>query len=294
MGYEDPEPLVTRIVNAAYELRNLKNYGHFPTEFQDQFAVALIQQAQLLEALAEQFQSYDHAVRIVRVRNRPPYVPNTDIRLDWYAIAGMPVWKVRRADQLFDTSAFADYTPPPAEAEVVVYLDKYSEHKLEAVQAAALQLGNELGYTDFILTDEQRGSIFRRFRGKLRTGLASNFVQQKMQELDERSSIEVVGRARAETDAIKASSAVKLIASLADIPNAVVRVGGLLIVKQTDAYGVPAVMTRELSTREIRALELNPGIQKDPHGVLQLLAIAVAQLEEDECDVDGGSRYKGA
>jgi hypothetical protein len=101
-------------------------------------------------------------------------------------------------------------------------------------------------------------------------------------ELDERASIELVGRARAETDAIKAASAVNLIASLAGIPNAVVRVGGLLVIKQTDADGNPAVLTRELSTREIRALELNPGIQKDPHGALELLAAAVAQLEEDE------------
>jgi hypothetical protein len=75
---------------------------------------------------------------------------------------------------------------------------------------------------------------------------------------------------------------VNLIVSLTGIPNAVVRVGGLLIIKQTDADGDPAVLTRELSTREIRALELNPGIQKDPHGALELLAAAVAQLDEDE------------
>ncbi len=252
MDYEDPAPLVNRIMQAAFELRNVIkscDYDYFPAESQDQFAVALRRQADLLEALVEQLQNYNQATQRVYAGN--PDVSDKDLLLDWYAVAGMPVWRVRSTYEPFGASAFADYTPPPAEAEAVVYLDKYSEEQLEAVQAAALQLGNELGYTDFILTDEQRGSVFRRFRGKLRTGLASNFVQQKMQELDERSSIEVVGRARAETDAIKASSAVKLIASLADIPNAVVRVGGLLIVKQTDANGVPAVMTRELSTREI-------------------------------------------
>lgn len=213
-----------------------------------------------------------------------PDIPRPDVAYYWYAVAGLPVWKVDRPIRDYDPT-FADYAPPPAEAEIVVYLDEYGEKQLDAVQAAALQLGNELGYTDFILTDEQHGSIFQRFRGKLQTGLTSNFVQQKMRELDERSFIEVVGRARAETDAIKASSVVKLIASLAETPNAVVRVGGFLIVKQTNANGVPAIITRELSTREIRALELNPGIQKDPNGVLHLLAIAVAQLEEDECDM---------
>ena len=294
MGYEDPEPLVNRIAEAAAGLKRLikrYNYDYFPGEFQDHFPSALGRQAELLEALVEQVRSNGEAARASR---NSPDVPNTDLLLDWYAVAGMPVWRIRRSGEPFDASAFADYTPPPAETEIVVYLDKYSEEQLEAVQAAALQLGEELGYTDFILTDDQRGSIFRRFRGKLRTGLTSNFVQQKMQELDERTSIEVVGRARAETDAIKANSAVKLIASLADIPNAVVRVGGLLIVKQTDSKGVPAVMTRELSTREIKALELNPGIQRDPQAALHLLAIAVAQLEEGERDGDDGPRRIGS
>jgi AcrR family transcriptional regulator len=179
---------------------------------------------------------------------------------------------------------------PPAEAEVVIYLDEYSEGQLEAVQTAALQLGDELGYTDFILTDEQRGSIFRRLRGKLKTGLDSDSVQQKIHELNERSSLEIVVRKRAETDAIKASSTEKLITCLANVPNAVVRVGGILIVKQTDANGIPAVIARELSTREIRAFELNPGIQKDPHGTLHLLAVAVAQLEEDKGEVNDGQQ----
>jgi transcriptional regulator with XRE-family HTH domain len=195
----------------------------------------------------------------------------------------------RPIGELNSISRSADYTPPPAEAEIVIYLDEYSEDQLEAVQAAAIQLGDELGYTDFILTDEQLSSVFRLFRGKLKTGLTPDFVQQKIRELDERASIEVVGRARAETDAIKTMSAVNVIASLADIPNAVVRVGGLLVIKQTDTNGHPAVVTRELSTREIKALELNPGIQRDPRAALQLLAAAVAQLKEDERNLDDSS-----
>jgi hypothetical protein len=176
---------------------------------------------------------------------------------------------------------FADYTPPPGEAEIVIYLDEYDERQLERIQAEAVRLGDQLGYGGFVLTDEEFGSVWRVLRGKLRRGVKSEFVQQKMLELETRATIEISGRAQAEIDAITTASAVNLIASLADIPNAVVRVGGLLVVKQT-VNGVAAVIIRQLSTREIRAFELNPGIQKDPLGVLQLLAAAVAQLEEDE------------
>jgi transcriptional regulator with XRE-family HTH domain len=169
----------------------------------------------------------------------------------------------------------------PAEAEIVIYLDEYDDAQLHQIQAAATRIAAELGYADFALINELVGSIFLLLRGKLKAGLKSATAQQLKRELEDRVSIEVSGRARAEADAIKTSSAVQLIASLAGIPNAVVRVGGLLIVKQTGADGIPAVMMRDLSSLEIRALELNPGIQRDPQGVLQLLAAAVAQLRED-------------
>jgi hypothetical protein len=278
MDYRDLRPLTDRIQDAAHELCHLldKSYADFPEPFQASFLVALERHTKGLDGLVEELRSYHRA--LWRSHQVAANLPDTcwTQKSDWYVVAGMPVWKV------LPTPKLTDYAPAPADAEVVVYLDEYSEDQLIGVQAAAIKLGEELGYTDFVLTDEEKASIFRRFRGKLKSGLASDFVQQKMMEIDERASIELVGRARAETDAIKASSAVSLIASLADIPNAVVRVGGLLIIKQTDAHGDPAVLTRELSAREIRALELNPGIQKDPQGALELLAAAVAQLEEDE------------
>jgi hypothetical protein len=277
MKHEDPVPLTHRIQDVAQELNNLviKSYSGLPMHFQIRLRLALESHAKRLEGLLEELSDYVRLERIAR-RTAPKLPERTWLDWDWYAVSGMPVWKV------YPPAELSDYTPAPADAEVVVYLDEFSKIQLEEVQAAAIRLGEELGYTDFVLTDEEKGSIFRRFRGKLQAGLAHDFVQQKMMELDERGSIELVGRARAETDAIKASSAVKLIASLADIPNAVVRVGGLLIIKQTDGHDNPAVLTRELSTREIRALELNPGIQKDPQAALELLAVAVAQLEEDE------------
>jgi hypothetical protein len=181
----------------------------------------------------------------------------------------MPVWQIwKPVPGKSNAYRFVEYaSPAPAETEIILYLDEYDEGQLEAVQSAAIRLGDELDYADFVQTDEQINSIFRRFKGKPKAGPASDFVEQRMLESEERASIEIVGRTRAEADAIKTTSAVSLIASLADIPNAVVRVGGLLVVKQTDVNGAPAVMTRELSTREIRALELNPGIQRDPKGV---------------------------
>jgi hypothetical protein len=157
MGYEDRTALVSRIVRATSELQNLiESYpcDLLPGQFQDQFAAALGRQAELLEALVEQFRSYGRAARSVHSGLNYLNVPDPYLFVDWYAVAGMPVWKVRRRDESLGASAFADYTPPPAEAEIVVYLDKYREERLDAVQAAALRLGNELGGAELAVAED--------------------------------------------------------------------------------------------------------------------------------------------
>lgn len=289
MGYTDPTPWLDRIADATSRLRGLTHDddGQHPgnllsDETYEWFIDALGKQADEFDHLVEQIEAHSRVARLARAGGRPD-VPETDLVDRWFVVADMPVWRVWvRVPGKHNEYRFAvdDAAPAPAEAEIVLYLEEYAEQQLESVQRAAIQLAGELGYADFVLTDEQIGSIFRRFRGKLKTGLSSDYVQQKLQELDQRTSIEIIGRSRAEADAIKTSSAVSLIASLADIPNAVVRVGAILVIKQT-INGTPAAVIRELSTREIRALELNPGIQREPQSVLQLLAAAVAHLEED-------------
>jgi hypothetical protein len=284
MSDREPAPEIGQIEDAFSELQGaIKEFWAFlPQEFQYMFIGALERQARSLQELF--FNNFLRAAESVHKGDLPD-LPNTEFASLKGAVAGMPVWKAEPLNPMH-AFRFSDYVPNPDEAEIVVYLDKYNDQALQAVQNAAIELCRELGYDGFTLMEEQFGSIFQRFHGKLRGDLVSDFFQQKMQELDERTSIEIVGRARAETDAIKTANAVNLIASLADIPNAIVRVGGLLIIKQTDAIGASGVITRELSTREIRALELNPGIQRDPHQALQLLALAVAELEEGERDVD--------
>jgi len=278
MAEKDP---IDRISNIAYRLRYLmqQDYVALPAEIQLNYNTVFTDLLRFFEFLEIRLQD---DLRAAENAASPPRLPNDEILLGWFPVNWIPVWRVRATNVSAGTARFNDYVPPPDETEVVVFLDEYDEAQLKAVQNAAFKLADELGYRDFTLTDEQIGSIFRKFAGKVESGLASDHVQQKMQEIETRTSIEVVGRAQAQNDAIKTASAVNLIASLANIPNAVVRVGGLLILKQTNADGVPSAIIRELSIREVRALENNPGIQKDPHRALELLALAVAQLEEEE------------
>ena len=171
---------------------------------------------------------------------------------------------------------------PDAEAEIAIFLDKFDPQQLDAVDAAAKGLARSLGYDDFQLESEEWGSIFRRLRGKIHDGVASDFAQARLSELEQRFTIEAVGRTQAQVDEIVTGNAVQLIAALADIPNAVVRVGALMVIKYTDELDRAVMLQRQLTSMEIRALERNPGIQANPARALELLSIAVRELPEVE------------
>lgn len=182
---------------------------------------------------------------------------------------------------------------PDAEPEIAIFLDKFDPQQLDAVDAAAKVLARSLGYDNFQLESEVSGSIFRRLRGKIHDGVASDFAQARLSELEQRFTLEAVGRSQAEVDAIVTDNAVQLIAALADIPNAVVRVGALMVIKYTDGLDRPVMLQRQLTSMEIRALERNPGIQADPARALELLSIAVRELPELESSANMAAEADG-
>ncbi len=286
MGYEDPTRDVNEIVQNASLLQSLikQYYDYLPETVHDRFMDGLKPLAKSLGELVDLLSNYGPAAMAV-AQGDEPRLPKRYFVRGWTAIAGTSVWRVEHVgDRVRDS--LTRNPEPASDAEIAIYLDKYSDSDLERVQDAALELATSLGYEDFSLLDEELGSIFKRWGAKLRSGIETDYVQRRMEEIEERTSFEIVGKVLAENDAIKTDSAVRLIASLADIPNAVARVGAILIVKQT-VHGTPNVMIRELNTREIRALEQNPGIQRDPSHALELLAIAVGQIDS-EIAIDRG------
>lgn len=212
-----------------------------------------------------------------------PNVPRGYELQDWFPIGNgqdraIALWRVGAAPE----SPVPPGTAPDAEAEIAIFLDEYDPQELDAVDAAVRVLARSLGYNDFQLESEVSGSIFRRLRGKIQDGVASDYAQARLSELEQRFTLEAVGRTQAEVDAIVTDNAVQLIAALADIPNAVVRVGALMVIKYTNEAGGPVMLQRQLTSIEIRALERNPGIQAHPARALELLSIAVRELPELE------------
>jgi hypothetical protein len=209
---------------------------------------------------------------------------------DWFVVDNQPVWRVQPRGDLakYIRQDNSTASTESSDIEIAIYLDQYEEDVLESVERQAMALASSLGYEDFAITEELKGSIFRRWSGKLKDGTTSEFVQKRLAEVDQSLTIYTVAKAQAEVDSLNTASVANLIASLADEPNAVAKVGALAVIKYTDEAQDPLVFVRTLSALEIRALEKSPGIQRDPRHFFELLASTVYEISMDEENRNSG------
>jgi hypothetical protein len=124
----------------------------------------------------------------------------------------------------------------------------------------------------------RRGSIFRRAKAVLESGAEAAELGQRMAKIERALELTYLDRTQAEVDAAKAGAVQQLLESLADIPQACIRVGSILLLKFENARG-PVVLIRTLSQLEIHALERYPEIQTDPPKALEALATAISSLQ---------------
>ncbi|MEU7891232.1 ANTAR domain-containing protein [Nonomuraea sp. NPDC049152] len=168
----------------------------------------------------------------------------------------------------------------PATLEVEAYLDTNDEEVAARVFAALDRLAEELGYDPPQVTQIERGSIWRRAKAALGRGIQNRDVVQRLVKAERALELITLDVRQAEVDGKLAEAVSTLVASLADVPEACLRVGSILLIKHPTVNG-PALVTRNLSQLEIRALERFPEIQANPRMALAGLATAVASIEVD-------------
>lgn len=167
---------------------------------------------------------------------------------------------------------FEDATIP-----VDAFLDTESHSAARRVVSALDEIALLLGYEEPAEERWSSGSIWRRARTRLRSGITSEEVRRRLVKLERALELAHLDARQAEVDSKTAMAVTQLIASLDAIPQACLLVGSILIVKYHDG-NAPVLYSRNLTQSEIRALEKFPEIQTKPAGVLEALATALANL----------------
>jgi hypothetical protein len=170
-------------------------------------------------------------------------------------------------------------------AEITIYLDVFDNDAVARVEGACFALSGLLGYDGFELIEYHRASIWERLRGKTNEAASSDVVRRHASEIDQALSNLIVGKQQVEVDGQAAEVIATLTASVSDVANACIRAGSVMLVKFTPPGSDQAsLLIRSLSPLELRALEQNPGIQRDPASAIEMLAVTVQALEGGHAD----------
>jgi hypothetical protein len=170
--------------------------------------------------------------------------------------------------------------PPPDSFHVVIYAD--AEQDSEAWQRlsdSTIALARSLGYDLEREFPIEYGSIFQRAFWK--RAVSSEEARYLEAPLQQALGLKMLDQA--EVDSKQATAAASVIAALASIPAASVKVGSILVLKYSVAPGGdPVLLVRTLSAREVQALDRYPAILKNPLTALDSLTMAITEEEADE------------
>lgn len=161
---------------------------------------------------------------------------------------------------------------------VEAYLTTNDEAVARLVTAALDDIARVLGYDAPYDEEFHRGSILRRAKARLRNGITSEEVKTRLIKVERAMELAGIDVKQAEVDSKSAEAVRQLIDSLAQVPEACMLVGSILLVKY-QAGDVPVILTRRLSQIEIRALERFPEIQTKPRQVFEALSTAIVSIE---------------
>jgi hypothetical protein len=186
------------------------------------------------------------------------------------------------ADAIFGTTANMPPSAPdeaPQEISVSVYLDSDDGGTAERVLRYVDEFVDLLGYDGPIRPVVEDGSFVRRSLAKIKIALTSDEVRDLIAKAERAVEVRYLDSEQADVDSKMAAAVSNIIAALADAPNACIQVGSILFIKYAGPQG-SVVLSKSLTPREIKTLERFPGIQKEPHKVLEYLAIAQERFAE--------------
>lgn len=141
---------------------------------------------------------------------------------------------------------------------------------MSALQNLLAPDGFELAYS---LPDEE-GSWWKRFLFRSKELLTNDEVTKRLQKAERAVEAKYLDKPQAEANNLQAGAAASLIGALAGTEKACIQVGSLLVVKATDTDGKSAVIARTLTQDELRELEENQSILREPQKILEFLESA--------------------
>ena len=171
---------------------------------------------------------------------------------------------------------------------VRVYLtsDKGSE-----TASVAHQVGELLAAFGFDVADdfpEERGSWWKKWFARTKDTLTQPEVQDRLKKIERALELQGLHKPQAEVDKNQAEAAKALLEGIKDQQHATAQVGSILVLKTTNSDGEGVVHVRQLSQKQLIAIENAPELLQSPGEALRLLGDACRTPQRPEDRVPHG------
>lgn len=182
------------------------------------------------------------------------------------------------ASDLYDTIWLLSVGGRVGEAQIkrpvpvrVYFSDETSGTNRAAVMKALQDLLRPEGFELAYSLPDQQGSWWKRFIFRSKELLTSEEVTSRIKKAERAVEATYLDKPQAEANNLQAAAAAGLIGSLATTHTACIQVGSLLVVKATDAEGHSTVAARTLTADELKEIEENQTILREPQRILEFL-----------------------
>jgi hypothetical protein len=130
--------------------------------------------------------------------------------------------------------------------------------------------------------DAEISSWFKRFIAKTSNAIKEGEFEDELKKAKRALELHALQKIQSEIDKNQAEAAAGLMNALENVKAAVLHIGSILVVKNTDSEGNSNTLVRTLTPKELIYLENHPEVVKNPHSILDNLSIAkkVRPLEE--------------
>ena len=145
------------------------------------------------------------------------------------------------------------------------------ERDLDLLVHSIQRLGETFGFAMAEEFPPESGSWWKRFILKTKDVLTHRELTSRLKKAEKAVESAYLDKPQAEANHHQADAAASVIASLQNTPNACVQVGTLLVVKATDENGYSGVFATTLSVSDIKRLESDRSVLRQPQRVFQWL-----------------------
>lgn len=157
---------------------------------------------------------------------------------------------------------------------VSVYLEDGHNSTVRDVQSALQTIAEEVGFELIAETNPVYGSFWQKFRAKASDPHTQQEVYDRLIKLERTAEVRLLAVPESQANMQNAQGLAAIIEALKGESAAVIQLGPMVVVKAPRPDCESAILCRMLTAKELRMLEADPGLLRDPIALMARLTAA--------------------